>query len=106
MSGYRKGYGRSKLSRKELLKRKPDATFVRGVFGRVPNLYQILDDALRERGWNWSTLADAAGYTRTHVVKVTEQQSIPYDTLVRLCTPLDLDADQLIEDLETREATG
>lgn len=96
MSGARKGYGRSKLPREELARRKPEATFVHGVFGTVPKLYDVIDAALREKGWNWSTLGNQCGFTRTYVVKLTEQQAIPYTTLVQLLSPLGLNADELI----------
>ena len=83
--------------REEILAKKPARTKLHGIVGTVPDLYQRIDDALRERDWNWVTLADAIPCSRQYLVDVTERDVIPIEFFYNICRVLQWSAKDMIE---------
>lgn len=100
MAKRRKGYTKHLKSRKEMQARKPPSTVIRGCVGRVRKLFLKLDLALQERDWNWAALAEKIPCSRQYLMDLTEQEEINEAVFRRICSILELDADDLIEPMK------
>jgi len=78
---------------------------IHGILGTVDNLYDRIDQDLRARNWNWTTLAKEFPCSRQYLVKVTAKDSIPEEFFFRLCQILGWTAADVMErDDESNEA--
>ena len=98
--GRRKGYTRPNRDRTEMLARKPAATNLHGIVGKVPKLYELIDQRLEAMDWNWSRLAEEIPCSRQYLIDMTDKDTIPADAFYRLCQVLDLKASDLIQPLD------
>lgn len=97
--GRTKGYtkGDPDRDRSEFLEARRKRIAIHGVVGTVSNLYDKIDEELKARDWNWSTLAKKVPCSRQYLVKVTAKNSIPDEFFFRLCQILDWTATEVME---------
>lgn len=73
---------------------------MRGVVGKVSNLYEVWTRALEEKEMSWRALSAEVGFTRAYIQSLCEHEVIPWDAFEKICEALGLDAESLLEDLE------
>lgn len=98
--GRQKGYTRSNRNREEMLKKKPAATLLKGIVGKVPNLYLLIDSRLEKMDWNWSRFASEIPCSRQYLIDCTDKAEIPHMTFLRICQVLELKPKDLIQSID------
>lgn len=92
-----KGYSRKNPAvRESLIAAKPAETYLTGVVGAVPQVWRLIDDRLRDRNWNWVTLAREIPCTRQYLERLTDQPSMPAELFLRICAILEIDPHKVI----------
>lgn len=96
--GVGKGYTRNKqVSREEEAAKRPDETFLHGIVGVVPGMYEMIDKRLEELDWNWVTLANQIPCSRQHLNRLTFNETIPLDMFLRICALLQIEPKDVIK---------
>lgn len=83
---------------RDLRRQRP--TLIRGVVGKVSNLYDVWSEALETKEMSWRELSSQVGFTRAYIQSLCEHEVIPWGAFEKICAALGLDAEGLLEDLE------
>lgn len=54
-------------------------------------LYELIDERLEAKGWNWTTLARHVGYTRAHVANACQAEKLSLGLFMQVMGALDLE---------------
>ena len=71
-----------RVDAREARRKRP--TLVRGVVGKVSNLYDVWSKALEEKEMSWRALSTEVGFTRAYIQSLCEHEVVPWDAFDKI----------------------